>query len=45
MTQEKDAGIVAQVNDLFAIDAEARAQKLDHAARHNSGRPHIPLFQ
>jgi transposase len=26
--------IVAQMNDLFAIDAEARAQNLDHAARH-----------
>jgi transposase len=28
------ARIVAQMNDLFAIDAEARAQNLDHAARH-----------
>jgi transposase len=27
------ARIVGQMNDLFAIDAEARAQKLDHAAR------------
>jgi transposase len=28
------ARIVANMNDLFAIDAEARAQNLDHAARH-----------
>ncbi len=27
-------GIVAQINELFAIDARARAQQLDHAARH-----------
>jgi transposase len=27
------ARIVGQMNDLFAIDAEARAQNLDHAAR------------
>lgn len=26
--------IVARINDLFAIDAEARAQKMDMAARH-----------
>lgn len=27
-------GIVAQINELFAVDAEAREQNLDHAARH-----------
>ncbi len=32
------ARIVAQMNDLFAIDAEARAQNLDHAARHTLRR-------
>jgi transposase len=27
-------GIVKRMDDLFAIDAEARAEKMDHAARH-----------
>jgi Transposase and inactivated derivatives len=27
-------GLVAQIDELFAIDAEARAENLDHAARH-----------
>jgi hypothetical protein len=27
-------GLVAQIDELFAIDAEARAQNFDHAARH-----------
>jgi len=33
--QDKVAiGLVAQIDELFAIDAEARAENLDHAARH-----------
>jgi transposase len=42
-------GIVARINELFAIDAEARAHQLDQAARHElrqeRARPLLDVIQ
>jgi transposase len=48
--QDKVAiGLVARIDELFAIDAEARAENLDHAARHalrqQQARPLLELLK
>jgi transposase len=48
--QDKVAiGLVAQIDELFAIDARARAENLDHAARHalrqQQARPLLELLK